>query len=48
MLFLGEIHAGPRTSVRMLAVDGVEIRYIPLERRSRTVIEDRLVLVERE
>lgn len=48
MLFLGEIRAGPRTPVRMFAVDGVEIHYIPLERHSRVVIQDRLVFIEPE
>lgn len=48
MLFLGEIRAGPRTPVRTFAVEGVEIHYIPLERHSRVVIQDRQVILESE
>lgn len=49
VLFLGETRVSPRTTVRRFeAASGVQIVYIPLERRDRLVVVGRTVSVEAE
>lgn len=47
MLFLGEPRAHPRTRTRTVSLEnGVDLHYVPLERRSRLVVLDGYILVE--